>query len=120
MSSTPAPQQPMTAERLYSMLKPLQEAKGYYFNIDMNMTMPLLEQLLATKGMYGYMACPCRLANGKREQDLDIICPCVYREPDVVEYGACYCGLYVNKNIAEGREELSEVPERRPPGNILL
>ena len=110
-----------TPQSLYAMLRPIQEAKGYYFNVDLeNMTLPLLESLLVNKDRYGYMACPCRLANGKREQDLDIICPCVYREPDVVEYGACYCGLYVNKNIAEGREEFSEVPERRPPGNILL
>ena len=110
-----------TPESLYAVLRPIQEAKGYYFNPDLqDMTLPLLESLLVNKARYGYMACPCRLANGNRAQDLDIICPCVYREPDVAEYGACYCGLYVNKNVAEGREELSEGPERRPPGNILL
>ena len=118
-SSSPAPQQPMTAERLYSMLKPLQEAKGYYFNNDMNMTMPLLEQLLATKGMYGYMACPCRLANGEYEKDRDIVCPCVYREADVAEYGACFCGLYVSKAWNEGETPQQIVPERRPPEKIL-
>ena len=43
------------------------------------------------------MCCPCRLAAGDREWDRDIICPCVYREPDVAEYGSCYCNLYVSR-----------------------
>lgn len=110
-----------TPESLFAILRPIQEAKGYYFNPDLqDMTLPLLEGLLVNKERYGYMACPCRLANSKREHDLDIICPCVYREPDVLEYGACYCGLYVSKEIAMGKVEMPEVPERRPASNILL
>ena len=111
-----------TPQSLYALLRPVQEAKGYYFNVDLSgMTLPLLESLLVNKERYGYMACPCRLANGKRELDQDVICPCTYREPDVDEYGACYCGLYVSKAIAEGKAEMpDEVPERRPVGNILI
>ncbi len=110
-----------TPESIYALLRPIQEAKGYYFNPDLpNMTFPLLESLLQLKERYGYMACPCRFANGKRELDLDIICPCVYREPDVLEYGACYCGLYVSKALADSGEEAPEVPERRPASNIKL
>ena len=30
------------------------------------------------------------LASGKKEEDLDIICPCDYRDADVVDYGVCY------------------------------
>jgi len=43
----------------------------------------LLSALLVNKERYGYMVCPCRLASGTREADQDIICPCVYRTPDV-------------------------------------
>jgi hypothetical protein len=56
---------PATAEELRTMLRPLQEKKGYYFNKDDSLTLPLLEELLVTKERYGYMACPCRLANGE-------------------------------------------------------
>ena len=63
---------------------------------------------------YGYPSCPCRLASGKFEYDRDIICPCDYRDPDVAEFGACYCRLYVNKDVYEGKAELPTVPERRP------
>jgi rubrerythrin len=32
----------------------------------------------------------------------------------VVEFGACYCRLYVTKDVFEGKTELPTVPERRP------
>jgi len=110
----------MDAKKLYETMKAIQEAKGYYFNADMDMTMPLLESLITNKERMGYMACPCRLANEVLEEDKDIICPCVYREKDVEEYGACYCALYVSKDFNEGKIEKQTVPERRPPEKILF
>lgn len=110
----------MDAKTLYENLKKLQEPKGYYFNEDMDMTMPLLESLITNKERLGYMACPCRLANGELENDKDIICPCTYRKEDVKEYGACYCALYVSKEYNEGTIEKEVVPERRPPEKILF
>jgi len=109
----------MDTKQLYEKLKPIQEAKGYYFNNDMNLTFELLEGLLENKARYGYMACPCRLAADDKEHDQDIICPCVYREPDVEEFGACYCGLYVDKKVKEGKKTMMYVPERRPPEKIF-
>jgi ferredoxin-thioredoxin reductase catalytic subunit len=110
----------MDARQLYEQLKKLQEPKGYYFNTDMEMTMPLMESLLINKQRLGYMACPCRLANGELENDRDIICPCVYREADVREYDACFCGLYVSKEFNDGTVDKRFVPERRPPEKILF
>lgn len=109
----------MDAKQLYEKLKPLQEARGYQFNADMSYTMPLLENLLVNKERYGYMSCPCRLAIGTFEEDRDIVCPCVYREPDVREYGACFCALYVSKEWNEGRIEHKTVPERRPAEKVM-
>ena len=105
-------------EKLYEMLKKVQEPKGYYFNKDKERTFELLQALLANKERYGYMACPCRLAVGDRDWDKDIICPCVYRTPDVEEYGSCYCNLYVSKDWNEGRIPHEYIPERRPPEKI--
>jgi ferredoxin-thioredoxin reductase catalytic subunit len=105
----------MDVEKLYEMLKKVQEAKGYEFNADKERTFELLEALLVNKERYGYMACPCRLAAGDREKDQDIVCPCVYREPDVKEYGSCYCNLYVTREWNEGKIARTYVPERRPP-----
>lgn len=105
----------MDAEALYDMLKQVQEPKGYFFNKDKERVFDLLEALLANKARYGYMVCPCRLAAGDREADRDIICPCVYREPDVAEFGSCYCNLYVSQDWNEGKIAKKYVPERRPP-----
>jgi ferredoxin-thioredoxin reductase catalytic subunit len=106
-------------EKLYEMLKKVQEAKGYFFNKDKERVFDLLEALLINKNRYGYMCCPCRLASGDREHDRDIICPCEYRGPDVEEYGSCYCNLYVSADWNEGKVEKRYVPERRPPEKYL-
>ena len=108
----------MDVEKLYAMLEKTQSAQGYFFNADRERTMELLEALLKNKDRYGYMVCPCRLASGDRENDKDIICPCVYRAPDVEEYGSCYCNLYVSKAWNEGTIDREFVPERRPPEKI--
>ena len=102
-------------EKLYETLKKIQEPKGYFFNKDKERTFELLEALLVNKERYGYMGCPCRLQSGDREKDKDIICPCVYREPDVKEYHSCYCNLYVTNEWNEGKVPHAYVPERRPP-----
>ena len=109
----------MDARQLHATLRRLQEPKGYFFNADEEMTMALLTSLLTTKERYGYMACPCRLASGDYAADKDIICPCAYREPDVAEFGACFCGLYVSKDWNEGKAPHQTVPERRPPEKVL-
>ena len=104
------------ALELKEKLRQLQEAKGYFFNQkDEGLVAELLEALLANKERYGYMCCPCRLAAEDREADRDIICPCVYREADVREYGSCYCGLYVSAAWNAGQIEPEYVPERRQP-----
>jgi ferredoxin-thioredoxin reductase catalytic chain len=104
----------MNVEQLYDQLKAINEPKGYFFNRDREQTLFLLEGLLTNLARYGYMCCPCRLAKEDRQADRDIICPCDYREPDVREYGSCYCGLYVSAAWNEGAIEHVFVPERRP------
>lgn len=90
---------------------------GYLLNPDESFTRGLAAGLLVNQIRYGYPSCPCRLATGNKAQDLDIVCPCDYRDPDLSEYGACYCALYVSKGIANGSEELRPVPERRLPAD---
>jgi len=104
----------MTPQELHDMLEKAQEPKGYFFSKDKERVMELMEGLLLNKERYGYMCCPCRLSANNREKDRDIICPCVYRAPDVVEYGSCYCNLYVSPEWNEDKISHVYVPERRP------
>ena len=110
----------MNTDALYEMLRKVQEPQGYYFNNDRERVFELLEALLINKERYGYMACPCRLASGNRKNDEDIICPCVYRIPDVKEYGSCYCNLYVSKEWNEDKVTREYVPERGPVSRMIF
>ncbi|MGC9517581.1 MAG: ferredoxin-thioredoxin reductase catalytic domain-containing protein [Methanomicrobiales archaeon] len=101
-------------DQYYHKIKENAEKFGYHLNPDLKFTKDLIRSILINKNRYGYGACPCRLASGKREEDLDIICPCDYRDPDLNDYNTCYCGLYVSGPILEGEKELVPIPERRP------
>lgn len=77
-------------DALYVKLKNEAESAGYRLNPDVDFTKELVKGLIVNEKRYGYWACPCRLAAGQRSEDLDIICPCDYRDPDLTDYGTCY------------------------------
>jgi ferredoxin-thioredoxin reductase catalytic subunit len=110
-------QEVATAEinRLYEGLDKEAEAAGYHLNPDVEFTKALVKSLIMNERRYGYRACPCRLASGEQQDDLDIICPCDYRDPDLNDYDACYCALYVSEAVLKGEKKVSSIPERRPP-----
>jgi ferredoxin-thioredoxin reductase catalytic subunit len=87
---------------------------GYFLHPDPEFLNDLLEGLKRNEERYGYPSCPCRLASGVFEYDRDIICPCDYRDPDVQEFGSCYCALYTRKDLYEGKTPIRSIPERRP------
>ena len=101
-------------DQLYKKLDKEAEQSGYHLNPDLEITKDLVKGLLINENRYGYYACPCRLASGSKSKDLDIICPCDYRDADVVDYGTCYCSLYVSQAVFEGKKEADSIPERRP------
>jgi ferredoxin-thioredoxin reductase catalytic subunit/rubredoxin len=101
--------------RLYERLHREAESAGYHLNPDVAFTKELVQGLLINERRYGYWACPCRLASGNKEEDLDIICPCDYRDPDLTDYDACYCALYVSQAALKGERKVKSIPERRPP-----
>lgn len=103
---------PDEVEEYYEKLKDEAEKAGYHLNPDMDLTLELVRSLLANEKRYGYPSCPCRLASGSKEEDLDIICPCDYRDSDLAQYGRCYCCLYISPDARE--EDLTNpIPERR-------
>ena len=109
----------MDLAKFREVVRQAQEPQGYFFNADEALVTELLEGLVANRERYGYMSCPCRLASGVRDKDRDIMCPCVYRAADVMEYGSCYCGLYVSAAFNAGEIPKRRVPERRPPEKIV-
>jgi len=102
-------------DKLYERLNKEAEAAGYHLNPDTEFTKELVKSLLINERRYGYWNCPCRLATGIKEEDLDIICPCDYRDADLAEHDACYCALYVSDAVLRVEKQPESIPERRPP-----
>jgi ferredoxin-thioredoxin reductase catalytic chain len=77
-------------DNLYFALNKDASSGGYYINPDVEFTKSLCAGILTNQRRYGYWACTCRLASGNKNEDLDIICPCDYRDADILEWGACF------------------------------
>jgi len=105
-------------ERRYLALRKDAEKNGYFLNPDEDFTKDLVHGLLVNKERYGFESCPCRLCVGPRKVNLDIICPCDYRDSDLAEYGTCYCALYVSEEVAEGKRPIEPIPDRRGPAPV--
>ncbi|MCX6094992.1 MAG: ferredoxin:glutaredoxin reductase [Candidatus Bipolaricaulota bacterium] len=111
MSGNPS----LSVDAVRAQLERDAESAGYQLNPDLQFVRDLVEGLLKNRQRYGYPACPCRLASGVADEDRDIVCPCDYRDADLVDWGSCYCGLYVSGEIRKGEKTVAPVPERRPP-----
>jgi len=108
----------MTDEKvdiIHNRLKNEADKSGYNLNPDVGFARDLVRSLLINQERYGYWACPCRLAAGDKDEDIDVICPCDYRDQDLNDFGACYCALYVSQEIADGEKSPEPIPERRSP-----
>jgi ferredoxin-thioredoxin reductase catalytic subunit len=77
-------------DSLYLQLNKDAEAYGYHLNPDIEFTKQLVKGILQNQKRLGYGNCPCRLASGDKNEDLDIICPCDYRDQDITDYNTCY------------------------------
>ncbi len=60
------------AAQLYEKLYEKAESAGYQLNPAKDHTVGLVEGLIQNQGRYGYWACPCRLADGEKEEDEEL------------------------------------------------
>lgn len=101
----------MSPEELYNLLKE-DEKNGYYLHKNYEHCMEVIDGLLKNHDMYGYLNCPCRLANDDENLDKHTICPCVYRNIDVKEFGACFCHLFVSEEHKDDENFFPEIDDR--------
>ena len=99
--------------QVITFLEAVTKKQNLILNPDRDQVEDVAEGLMANYNSLGYFCCPCREAWDDRSKDRDIICPCDYCKPDVEEFGQCYCGLFVSKEAASDRRELSSIPDRR-------
>lgn len=69
--------------------------KSFRFNPDQSAVDNLITAMVKRHEKAGEFYCPCRVVTKNREQDVKIICPCVYHEDEVKNDGHCKCWLFV-------------------------
>lgn len=104
-------EEPQDARKFARMVA---EKQGWRLHREGEFLDNLIKGLHTNKERYGYYLCPCRLGEGVKEKDKDIICPCEYSRPDIEEYGHCYCSLYQSPEFYFSGKEPKSIPERRP------
>jgi ferredoxin-thioredoxin reductase catalytic subunit len=107
-----------TLNDVEEFVKKAADYKGWILNTDDDWLHTLIEGLQRNINRYGYFACPCREAWGEQEADRDIICPCIYSDLDVPEFGRCYCNLFFRSGYFTEGNSAGPIPERRPEENI--
>ncbi|MFC1669738.1 ferredoxin-thioredoxin reductase catalytic domain-containing protein [Spirochaetota bacterium] len=90
------------------------QKNDWQLNPDKEFFDMLIVGLMTNHNRYGYFSCPCRDADGNREMDKDIICPCEYCRPDQKEYGHCFCALYLTPAFFDSGKSPQSIPEKRP------
>ena len=100
-------------EKSQKYVKMVADHRGWVLTPEKEMLAGLIEGLAVNLERYGMRYCPCRLFQDPKK-DKDIICPCAYAEPDIKEYGHCYCSLYCSKDYLKKGGKIRKIPERRP------
>ncbi|UCG70846.1 MAG: ferredoxin:glutaredoxin reductase [Thermoplasmata archaeon] len=101
-------------EEILKRMRNNAEENGDFICPDAELLSDLVDGLATNEDRYGYGSCPCRVSSGIKLYDADIICPCEYRDADVNEFGMCYCGLFVSKELNDDPSKMGSIPERRP------
>jgi ferredoxin-thioredoxin reductase catalytic subunit len=74
------------------------EGKDFKLNPDANHVDIVADGVLKNKAAYGMTLCPCRLRDGTKERDLELVCPCKFKTHSTWEtQGRCWCGLFVKR-----------------------
>lgn len=108
------PKKEKTKEEVRKFVEMVAEKQGWHLHPDKEFLEMLIEGLTSNFNKHGYFGCPCRLIEGDKEVDSDVLCPCDYCVPDQKEFGHCYCGLYTTDEFHATGKMPQGIPERRP------
>ena len=88
----------MNEEELRQVWEKFTENNDFVLNPDKEVVDLVIKGVLDNEKKYGFKLCPCRLRDGTRERDLELICPCNFKIQDKWKEKAwCWCSLFVKR-----------------------
>jgi ferredoxin-thioredoxin reductase catalytic subunit len=88
----------MNKEELIKAWEIFTEENDFKLNPDSKHVEMVADGVLKNEEKFGLKLCPCRLRDGTRKRDLELICPCNFKiQKTWKEKGECWCGLFVKK-----------------------
>lgn len=88
----------MNKEEILESWKRFTENKDFILNPDTYHVDKIIDGVFENEKKHGLKLCPCRLRDGTREKDLELICPCNFKIQEKWKIkGECWCGLFVKR-----------------------
>ncbi len=88
----------MDKKEILEAFRKYAEKNPFKLNPDKEHVGLVLDGLLENEKKHGLKLCPCRLRDGSREKDVELICPCNFEVQNTwKEQNRCWCGLFVGK-----------------------
>ena len=70
----------------------------FIINTDKKHVDFIIDGLFHNEKTTGLKLCPCRISDGTRQKDLELLCPCnFFAQKTFIEKGRCWCGLFLKK-----------------------
>ena len=88
----------MNKQELRQAWEKYTEKNDFALNPDKKHVDFVVSGVLENEKKFGLKLCPCRLRDGTRENDLELICPCNFKIQETwKKKGMCWCGLFVKR-----------------------
>ncbi|MFH1544924.1 MAG: ferredoxin-thioredoxin reductase catalytic domain-containing protein [archaeon] len=88
----------MNKEELRTVWENFTKKNDFILNPDFQHVELVINGVLENEKKHGLKLCPCRLRDGSRERDLELICPCNFKTHETWKNeGRCWCGLFLKR-----------------------
>ncbi len=88
----------MNKEELIKVWATFTQNSDFILNPDSNQLDFIANGVIELEKKHGLKLCPCRLRDGTKEKDLELICPCNFKIQETWKNESrCWCGLFVKK-----------------------
>jgi len=88
----------MNKKELLAVWNKFAEKNDFKLNPDKKHVDIIVQGVLKNEQETGLKLCPCRLGDGTKKRNLELLCPCNFKIHDTWKtHGRCWCGLFIKK-----------------------